>query len=94
MTWTRPEQHSTSSAYRYVYYANTDHDLSGTRSAGGWLKAVQDPTGGYVAFGYDAAGNTVRTWDRNATAGHGTAEAFPTDTAGYSSTLYGTCRIN
>jgi RHS repeat-associated protein len=53
---------------QYVYYADTDNDLSGTTSAGGWLKAVIDPTQMFVAFAYDAAGNVVRTWDRNSTA--------------------------
>lgn len=62
--------------YSYVYYtdfnANTgtgDLDLSGTVSAGGWLKGICDPLGYFVAFGYDAAGNQVRSFDRNATAG-------------------------
>jgi len=58
----------------YTYYADTDKDLSATTSAGGWLKAVTDPsdgtgTGGFAVDAYDAAGNVVRSWDRDATAG-------------------------
>lgn len=55
---------------RFGYYADTDKDLSGSTAAGGWLKTVTDPTGHFVAYGYDAAGHLVRTWDRNATTGH------------------------
>ncbi|WP_181411094.1 Kelch repeat-containing protein [Nocardioides humi] len=62
----------------YRYYADTDTcaggarndcDLSGTVSAGGWLKAVIDTDGKRTIFAYDAAGNVARTWERNATAG-------------------------
>jgi RHS repeat-associated protein/uncharacterized repeat protein (TIGR01451 family) len=60
----------------YTYYQDSDRDLSGNVSAGGWLKAITDPTGNFVAFAYDRAGNMVRTWDRNATQGHQLAD-FP-----------------
>lgn len=61
----------------YSYYADTGDcsaegascDLTRSVSAGGWLKAVTDPNGASVVYAYDAAGNTSRTWDRNATAG-------------------------
>jgi RHS repeat-associated protein/uncharacterized repeat protein (TIGR01451 family) len=54
--------------YSYLYYDDAARDLSGSVSAGGWLKATIDPTQAFVAFAYDRAGNLVRTWDRNATA--------------------------
>lgn len=60
--------------YTYAYYPDTGvdatqtKDLSATTSQGGWLKAVVDPTGNFVAYAYDAAGNVARVWDRNATA--------------------------
>lgn len=79
--------------YRYEYYPDSARDLSGTTSAGGWLKAVFDPHGSFVAFAYDAAGNVVRTWDRNATAGlasdafPGTATVPPNDR--YTANVYG-----
>lgn len=81
-------------AYHYVYFEDGTNDLSGHTDAGGWLRAVVDPTGSFVAFGYDAAGNPVRTWDRDATAGHqvsdfpGTATAPPNSR--YSEADYGT----
>jgi len=83
---------STPPAYGYSYFADGDRDLSATVSAGGWLRAVTDPAGKFVAFGYDAAGNVARTWDRNATTGR-PATDFPgtvvTPTNGqYSETLY------
>lgn len=62
--------------YRYDYYSDAECDLSGYVSSGGWLKASSDPTGNFAAFGYDRAGNPVRSWDRSATAGLGVA-AFP-----------------
>ena len=68
-------------AYTYTYYADTDLDQSGNVTAGGWLKLVTDPTGAFVAFAYDRAGNTVRTWDRDATAGKLPAEFPGTPTA-------------
>ena len=87
-------------AYSYTYYADSsscatdaaDCDLSGNVTAGGWLKAVTDPVGNFVAYAYDRAGNQVRTWDRNATAGTalssypGTVAAPPSST--YTETLY------
>jgi YD repeat-containing protein len=62
--------------YTYTYYQDAELDLSGSVSAGGWLKGTTDPTGSFVAFAYDRAGNVVRTWDRNATQGHQVSE-FP-----------------
>ncbi len=58
----------TGGAYTYTYYPNSATDLSGTTSAGGWLAGVTDPTGEFVAYGYDAEGQLERTWDRDATA--------------------------
>lgn len=64
---------------RYVYYQDSDADLTGHTSAGGWLKAVVDPcaplsanaatsaASHFVAFGYDPAGNRVAVWDRTGT---------------------------
>lgn len=78
----------------YLYYTDAELDLSNGVSAGGWLKAVIDSDLNFVAFGYDRAGNTVRTWDRNATAGLPVA-AFPGTVAAppsskYTESLYGT----
>lgn len=53
---------------RYTYYGDTDLDLSGGVSAGGWLKAVTDPHNQFAVFAYDRAGNVARSWDRDATA--------------------------
>lgn len=58
----------------YSYFDDGDGntaplDVSGTVRIGGWLRHVTDPAGNFVAYDYDAAGNTVRTWDRDATAG-------------------------
>ncbi|HEV8624826.1 MAG TPA: RHS repeat-associated core domain-containing protein [Acidimicrobiia bacterium] len=61
----------------YAYYGDAELDLSGGVSAGGWLKTVTDPAGQYVAFGYDRAGNVMRTWDRNATSRAATGTTFP-----------------
>lgn len=44
-------------------------DLTGSVSTGGWLKAVTDVAGHSVVYAYDAAGNVIRSWDRNATNG-------------------------
>ena len=62
---------------RYRYYEDDEVDLSGDVNAGGWLASIHDtaqysvgsgfPTGHFVAFTYDRAGNPVRTWDRDAT---------------------------
>ncbi|HEX6391959.1 MAG TPA: RHS repeat-associated core domain-containing protein [Acidimicrobiales bacterium] len=94
-------------SYRYLYYPDSAKDLSGHTSAGGWLEAVIDPTASYgtagsaatattnfVAFGYDSAGNTIRTWDRNTTTAAGQqASCYGnpacTTVSGYSQTLYG-----
>lgn len=64
--------------YTYTYYADSDTDVSGTTSAGGWLKAVTDPTGNFVVFAYDTAGDVVYSWDRNATAAN-TAKGITLD---------------
>ena len=97
--------------YTYTYYADTtscttdpaDCDLSQTTNAGGWLKAVTDPAGNFAAFGYDAAGNVARTWDRDATQGMTLGQfpgtltappqrpaAFGGGTAPYAETLHAT----
>jgi len=98
MTTPKAIAESLSGVYTYVYYPDSGadvtqtKDLSATTAQGGWLKAVVDPTGHFVAYGYDAAGNVVRTWDRNATAGSttgafpGTAATPPVST--YTETLY------
>lgn len=62
--------------FSYVYYQDTDHDLSGNTVAGGWLKATVDPSGNFAAYAYDAAGNVSRTWDQDATTGIDVA-SFP-----------------
>ena len=74
--------------YAYTYYANTDLDLSGSLSAGGWLKAATDPRGNFVAFAYDRAGDVVRTWARNATQGLAPSAAISTFPSTYTQTLY------
>ncbi|MEV5000148.1 Kelch repeat-containing protein [Nocardioides sp. LML1-1-1.1] len=67
-----------SAAFEYKYYPivadcagdnRAACDLSGTVSAGGWLKAVVDPEGKKLVYAYDVAGNVARTWDRNAADG-------------------------
>ncbi|HET9732002.1 MAG TPA: fibronectin type III domain-containing protein [Acidimicrobiales bacterium] len=76
---------ATPARYSYTYYADTtdcssdpyDCDLSGNVTAGGWLKAVTDPTGSFVVFAYDRASNQVRKWDRNATQANPTLSAYP-----------------
>jgi RHS repeat-associated protein len=80
-------------ATTYTYYGDATLDLSNNVSAGGWLKGVTDPTGHFVAFAYDRAGNAVRTWDRNATNGQaltaypGTVSSPPS--TAFRETLYG-----
>lgn len=77
-------------SYQYVYYPdpsgssdNTQrYDLSGHTPSGGWLKAVQDPNNSFVAYAYDAAGNVVRTWDRNATQANMNLAAYPGTASG------------
>jgi RHS repeat-associated protein len=97
LTLTTPDENAGSesgSAYSYAYYADGAKDLSGTTSAGGWLKGITDPTGNFVAFAYDAAGDVVRTWERNATATHTMSDfpgsiTSPPSNAPYAQTLYG-----
>jgi len=74
-TMTTPKENAESlgNEYSYTYYQNSDNDLSGSTSAGGWLKGITDPTGNFTAFAYDAEGQQVRSWDRNATAASGVA---------------------
>ncbi len=69
-TMTTPKENAESlgNDYSYTYYQNSDNDLSGSTSAGGWLKGITDPTGAFTVFAYDAEGQQVRSWDRNATA--------------------------
>ena len=85
-----------SDVYQYGYAGDSTKDLSGHTSAGGWLTTVTDPTGHFVAYGYDAAGNRVRVWDRGATdrAGQPTS-AYPGSLGSapsqeYTQTLYAT----
>jgi RHS repeat-associated protein len=103
-SYTTPDamaQSPTGASYVYTYYQDTDLDLSGSVSPGGWLKAETDPTGNFVVFGYDRAGNVVRTWDRDSTSASGLAlSAFPgtlasppSDSNGvapYKETIFGT----
>jgi RHS repeat-associated protein len=74
-------------ATSYTYYADTDKDLSGTTSAGGWLKATTAPTGDATVYAYDAAGNATRTWEPNAVAGIAVA-SFPGTITAPASTAY------
>jgi RHS repeat-associated protein len=99
LTMTTPDENDgseTGGAYTYTYYPNSATDLSGTTSAGGWLAGVTDPTGEFVAYGYDAEGQVVRTWDRDATAQAGLPLSdYPGTCAsptapGYTQTLYAT----
>jgi RHS repeat-associated protein len=75
-----PKAHATGVGSKtvYTYFNDTtscsganrnECDLTGQQSAGGWLKAVTDPAGKRVIYAPDIAGNTARTWDRNATDG-------------------------
>jgi RHS repeat-associated protein len=86
----------TGSAYIYTYYSDTATGMSGTTHAGGWLEGVTDPTGEYVAYGYDAEGQVIMTWDRNATAQAGLPlSSYPGTCSlpaapGYTETLYAT----
>jgi RHS repeat-associated protein len=72
----------------YSYYSDADTDLSGLVSAGGWLKTVTDPTGSFVAFAYDRAGNQVRSWDRDATVGHHQTDTGWNSVGGSPSTIF------
>ena len=76
-------------SYTYTYYGDADLDLSGNLSAGGWLKAVTDPYGRFALFAYDRAGNVVRSYERNATAGHAVTDALSSYGSNYSQTLHG-----
>jgi RHS repeat-associated protein len=80
-------------SYAYTYYGANDVDLSGTVSSAGWLKAVTDPTGNFVAFAYDRAGHVARTWDRNATSGLSVGAAWGSEllppSTKYTETRYG-----
>jgi RHS repeat-associated protein len=95
-TMTTPKENAESlgNEYAYTYYQNSDNDLSGTTSAGGWLKGITDPTGNFTTFAYDAEGQQVRSWDRNATAASGTAlsstnwNSLTLAPAGFTETLY------
>ncbi|HEV7680339.1 MAG TPA: LamG-like jellyroll fold domain-containing protein [Candidatus Dormibacteraeota bacterium] len=81
-------------ATTYTYYQDSDRDLSGSTSAGGWLKAVTDPLAHATVSAYDAAGHVVRTWDRDATQSLAVS-AFPGSISSppataYTETLYST----
>lgn len=80
---------ATPPAFTYTYYQDGDLDLSSSVSSGGWLKAVTDPYGHYVLFAYDRAGNVVRSYERNATAGHTLTDSLASYGSGYAQTLYG-----
>ena len=94
MTTPKENAESLGNEYVYTYYQNSDNDLSGTTSAGGWLKGVTDPTGNFTVFAYDAEGQQVRSWDRNATTASGAAlsstnwNSLTLAPAGYTETLY------
>jgi RHS repeat-associated protein/fimbrial isopeptide formation D2 family protein len=90
MTTPKAVDEALTGKYTYAYYSDSDLDLSGNVSAGGWLKAITDPTGAYVYMAYDRAGNVARTWDRNATASavHPVGP-FDTNTTGFSETVHG-----
>jgi len=99
LTATTPDESDgaqTGSPTTYTYYPDTATDLSGTTHEGGWLAGVTDPTGQFVAYGYDAEGQVVRTWARNATAQAGLPlSAYPGTCASatapdYTQTLYAT----
>jgi RHS repeat-associated protein/uncharacterized repeat protein (TIGR01451 family) len=89
---------ATPTSTTYTYYQDADRDLSGTTAAGGWLKGVTDAFGHFIALGYDAGGNPVRSWDRDATQGLALAN-FPGSittpaSPAYSETLYGPLSTN
>ncbi len=99
ITMQTPDEYAgtpTGSRVTYTYFQDSDSDLSGTTQAGGWLRGITDATGSFVAFGYDAAGNVVRTWDRNATSASAlTLSGFPGSKSSppsstYAETLHGT----
>ena len=81
----------------YTYYPDTQKDYANHTSMGGWMQGVTDPTGQFVAFAYDAAGNVIRSWSRDATAVNApaTLSSYPGTNAGaapagYSQMLYAT----
>jgi RHS repeat-associated protein len=76
-------------SYTYTYYQDSDLDLSGSMSAGGWLKAVTDPYGRFALFAYDRAGNVARSYERNATAGHAVTDLLSSYGSAYTQTLHG-----
>jgi RHS repeat-associated protein len=85
-----------SGTYTYDYFVPGETDLSSYTSSYDWLKGVTDPCGKFIAYGYDRAGNIVRTWDRNATSASGLSLtsfpgtlSTPPANAPYSETLYG-----
>ena len=88
---------STYGRYVYQYYSDTERDLSGNTSAGGWLKTVSDPTSNpsdyqgvdhFIAYSYDRAGNIARTWDRRQT--YGTATTWSSCcSGGYAESIRG-----
>ena len=91
-----PNMEGTTNAYKYEYYAEqSDTDLSGVVYSGGWLRTVTDPAFRYVYFVYDAAGNVVRTYDRDATRGRSLTSFTGAGWTGaapgpaYAETLYG-----
>jgi RHS repeat-associated protein len=89
LTLRTPDAVASGSTQQFVYtrFWNTDLDLSGTTSAGGWVRSVTDPYGHVTAYGYDAAGNRVRTWDADATNGIA-ASSFPGSASAPPSTAY------
>lgn len=73
------ERNQLAQTFVYRYFDQmTDRDASGSVTSHGWLRAVEDPDTKFVAYDYDRAGNVIRTWDRNATAGK-TYLQFPRD---------------
>ncbi|HEV3232011.1 MAG TPA: fibronectin type III domain-containing protein, partial [Candidatus Dormibacteraeota bacterium] len=90
MTTPKAIEESLAGSYSYTYYADGETDLNGGVSAGGWLKAVTDPTGQYSFFAYDRAGFVARTWDRNTTHAAGVPVAtFNPLSGGFSQTTHG-----
>ncbi|MGH7687479.1 MAG: LamG-like jellyroll fold domain-containing protein [Candidatus Dormibacteria bacterium] len=71
----------------YSYYPDSQKDYGNHTSMGGWLQGVTDPTGAFVAFAYDAAGDVVRSWSRDATAGL-SLSSFPGSANNPPSTAY------
>jgi RHS repeat-associated protein/uncharacterized repeat protein (TIGR01451 family) len=84
--------------YTYQYYSGTGDNLgcdtgspSNCTSTRGWLEGITDPSGHFVVFGYDRAGNAARTWDRNATASASSPDTFlQAPSTRYAEVLHGT----